>query len=412
MEGGAARRVMRARRWTAGLIVGELTLTLVLLSGAGLMLRSFLHLYQMDLGIDTSRLVAMQLIFPARKYSTLESRALFLDRVDERLSGIGAIEGASSTNYLPGNGASLRRLEIDGRPDLAKGGQLPEVSMIAVGSRYFDALGVRMLRGRAFTEGDGEPGREAMVINQRLATMHFPGEDPVGKRIRLINDGNVPGAPKFYAATIVGVSPTIRQRTFQTDPDPVVYITHAQNFLMALGVQLIVRARGNSATVTSVLRQEIAAMDPDVPVTNIRTMDDILARARWPQRVFGTMFSIFAVIAMVLAAVGLYGVTAYSVSQRTQEIGIRMALGAERQQVWWLVLRRGIIQLGTGLVLGLAGAIGVGRLLQGLLVGTRPADPLTLVTISVVLVLVAVVGCMWPARRATQLDPVKALRYE
>ena len=402
---------MRARRWTTGLIVAELTLTLVLLSAAGLMVRSFLHLYQMDIGVDTSRLVAMQLIFPARKYSTIEARASFLQRLNERLAGVNAIDGASSANYLPGNGASLRRLEIDGRPDLSKG-QPPTVSMIAVGSTYFEALGVRMVRGRAFLAGDGEPGREAMVINQRLATMYFPGEDPVGKRIRLVNDGNMPGAPKFYPATIVGVAPTIRQRTFEPDPDPVVYITHAQDFGMGLGASLIVRARSNPAAVTSVLRQEIAAMDPDVPVTNIRTMDEVLARSRWPQRVFGTMFAIFGVIAIVLAAVGLYGVTAYSVSQRTQEIGIRMALGAERQQVWWLVLRRGMIQLAAGLVLGLAGAFGVGRLLQGLLVGTPPADPVTLIAISVVLVSVAVAACIWPARRATRLDPVKALRYE
>ena len=153
-------------------------------------------------------------------------------------------------------------------------------------------------------------------------------------------------------------------------------------------------------------------MDPDVPVTNIRTMDEILVQSRWPQRVFGTMFLAFAVIAIVLAAVGLYSVTAYSVAQRTQEIGIRMALGAEGKQVRWLILRRGIIQVAVGLTLGLAAALGTGRLLQGMLVGTGPADVLTLVTISVVLVIVAVMACFWPARRATRLDPVKALRYQ
>ena len=209
-DGGRAGSAgMRARRWTTGLIVAELALTLVLLSGAGLMIRSFMNLYRMDIGVDTSRLVAMQLIFPTRTYESLESRALFLERLDERLNGIAAIAGASSTNYLPFNGASLRRFEIDGRSDMT-GEQRPLVGMVAVGSRYFDALGVRMLRGRAFQATDGEPGREAMIINQRLADMHFRGEDPIGKRIRLINDGNIPGAPKFYAATIVGVSPTIQ----------------------------------------------------------------------------------------------------------------------------------------------------------------------------------------------------------
>jgi predicted permease len=402
---------MRARRWTTALIVAELTLTLVLLSGAGLMMRSFINLYRMDIGIDTSRIVAMTLIFPTRTYSSLEARALFLQQLDDRLSGISAIDGASTTNWLPFGGASQRRFEIDGRTDMT-GEARPLVGMVAVGSKYFDALGVRMVRGRAFNATDGEPGREAMIINQRLADMHFRGEDPIGKRIRLINDGNIPGAPKFYQATVVGVSPTIRQRGFERDPDPVVYITHAQNALMAMTANLIVRARGNPASITGLLRQEISAMDPDVPVTDIRTLDDVLARNRCPQRTFGTMFFVFAVIAIVLAAVGLYSVTAYSVAQRTQEIGIRMALGAEGEQVRWLVMRRGMIELGVGLTLGLAAALGTGRLLQGMLVGTGPADPITLGSISLVLIAVAMVACFWPARRATRLDPVKALRYE
>jgi predicted permease len=401
----------RARRWTTALIVAELTLTLVLLSGAGLMIRSFMNLYHMDIGVDTSRLVTMQLVFPRQTYASLESRALFLQRLDDRLNGINTIAGASSTNTLPFSGGSLRRLEIDGRADMT-GEQRPLVTMVAVGSRYFDALGVSMRRGRAFTANDGEPGREAMIVNERFVNMHFRGEDPIGKRIRLINDGNIAGAPRFYAATIVGVSPTIRQRGMERDPDPVVYITHAQNALMAMGVNLIVRARDNPVAVPSLVRQEVLAMDSDLPVTNIRTMDDILATNRWPQRTFGTMFLAFAVIAIVLAAVGLYSVTAYSVAQRMQEIGIRMALGAEAPQVRWLVLRRGMIQLAIGLTLGLAGALGTGRLLQGWLVGTGPNDAITLVSVSAVLIIVALAACLWPARRAARVDPLVALRYE
>jgi predicted permease len=403
---------MHARRWTAGLIVAQLTLTVVLLAGAGLMMRSFLSMYRLDVGIDTSRLVTMSLVFPARKYPDFDDRLAFLQQVNERLNAIGAIDGATTANYLPFDGGSIREFAIEGRPDLNEG-KPPVVTMIAVGERYFDVLGARMLRGRAFAGADGLPGRETAIVNERLATMYFPGDDPIGKRIRLINDGSVPEAPKFYAATIVGVAPTIRQRSMQVpEPDPIVYITHRQDLLMGFAPIIIVRARTEPAPAVELLRREVAAMDPDIPLANIRTVDETLARVRWPQRVFGTMFSVLAGIALVLAAVGLYGVTAYSVAQRTREIGVRMALGAQQQQVWWLVLRRGLVQTIIGLALGLAGALGVGRVLQSFLVRTGPADPVTLALISLVLITVAVGACLWPAWRAARLDPVKALRYE
>ena len=175
---------------------------------------------------------------------------------------------------------------------------------------------------------------------------------------------------------------------------------------------MIVRGRGDLGPLTAALRKEVFALDPDLPLQNVRTVDESLAQQRWFVRVFGTMFGVFAGIAIVLAAVGLFAVTAYSVTQRTQEIGIRMALGAQRKQVSWLILRRGLIHLAFGLTLGLAGAYGVGRLLGSMLFQTGPADPLTLIAITVLLIAVAISASLWPAWQASRLDPVTALRYE
>ena len=291
--------------------------------------------------------------------------------------------------------------------------------MLAVGARYFDAVGVSFLRGRTFEPSEGTPGREVVVINQRLATKYFANADPVGQRIRLKEDN--PNAPQHAWATIVGVTPNIRQRTggqggqgaqADPEPDPVVYIPHSQNTgIVGLG-SVLVRARGNPAEVMPVVRKEIFALDPDLSLANMRTLDESLAQQRWFPRVFGIMFTVFAGIAIVLAAVGLFAVTAYSVTQRIQEIGIRMALGAQAKQVSWLILRRGLIQLAIGLVLGLAGALGAGRLLQSLLFQTGSADPVTLVSITILLIVIAVTACLWPAWQATRLNPVTALRYE
>jgi putative ABC transport system permease protein len=196
----------------------------------------------------------------------------------------------------------------------------------------------------------------------------------------------------------------------ERDPDPVAYLpfrTDPGRFMT-----LIARSQGDPSALTPLMREEVRAIDPDLPLFGIQTMDQSLAQQRWPFRTFGTMFLIFAVIALVLSAVGLYAVTAYSVTQRTQEIGVRMALGAQPQQVWWLILRRAIVQMAIGLTIGMAGALGVGKLLESLLMQTSSRDPVTLVSIAVLFVIVSVAACLGPARRATRLDPLIALRYE
>jgi putative ABC transport system permease protein len=411
-EGGrSGSSGVRTRRWTSVLIVAELALTLVLLAGAGLMMRSFLTLYRLDVGVDTAHLLTMRLALPAQKYPTIESRRAFFERLDQRIAEISGIQAGMITTNMPLGGGNGRLLAVEGRP-LAAADQAPSVTQVMIGPRYFETLGLRIVRGRGFDDLDGTAGHETAIINQRFATMHFGGEDPLGRRIKLTPDGAlVPGAAVPTWVTIVGVSPSIRQANLQEpQPDPVAYIplrSQAPGFGM-----LMIRAAGDAASLTSLMREEVRAIDPDLPIFDIKTMDQQLAQARWPFRVFGSMFAIFALIALALSAVGLYAVTAYSVAQRTQEIGVRMALGAQAPQVWWLVVRRGLVQLAIGLGIGLAGAFGVGQLLKSLLVQTSTRDPLTLTLIVLLLMLVSVLASFWPARRATRLDPVAALRNE
>jgi len=382
----------------------------VLLAGAGFMMRSFLTLYAMNIGVDTSRLLTMNLALPLAKYPRAEPRTALYQQLEERLRTVSAIQSVGITTNVPTFGGFLRQLSVDGRP-AAAGEKLPDVTMVSISPAYFDTLGVKLQRGRSFTDADGTPGHEAAIVNQRFVTMHFAGEDPLGRRIRLTDSSPQIQQPPPVDATIVGIAPTVRQRSFQDpDPDPVVYLPYRadpQRFM-----SLIVRGTGDPARITALVREEMRAIEPDIPLFRIQTMDQMLAQQRWPLRTFGSMFALFAVIALVLSAVGLYAVTAYSVTQRTAEIGVRMALGAQPKQVMWLVMRRSLIQLAIGVPLGIAGAFGVGILLKSLLVQTSSRDPLTIGVIAMLMILVSLAACFWPARRATRLDPVSALRYE
>jgi predicted permease len=403
---------IRARRWTSGLIVAQLTLTMVLLAGAGFMMRSFLKMYGMEVGIDTSRLVVMNMILGATKYPTLEDRAAFLRRIDEQFATVDGIEAASTTTAPPFSGGGGRQLEIDGKAN-APGERSQTVTFLSIGSRYFSAIGLKPLQGRVFTDTDQEPGHPTVVVNQRLAEMYFKGENVIGRQIRLKDDA--PGAAQAPWLTIAGVVPNVRQRNNnqESEPDAVAYIPHVLNLGMPRGATIIARAKtANTAQTTPSLREAMRLVDPDTALFNPRTVDEILTRQRFFLRLFGIMFGTFALIALVLAAVGLYAVTSYSVTQYTRDIGVRMVLGAQPAQVIWLFLRRAFVQLAIGLTFGLAGAFGVGKLLQGFLVQTTGRDPVTLIAITTLVVLVSVLACLWPARYATRLDPLAALRHE
>jgi predicted permease len=411
-EGGRTGAAgVRVRWWTSILIVGELALTLVLLAGAGFMMRSFLMLYRQEVGIDVAPIVTATISMPDRKYHENDQRVAFFRRLEERLNTINGVEAATVASSAPGLGGGARGFAIEGRPEQA-GTQAPMISTVSVGPRYFDTIGVRMLRGRALVETDGLPGQDNIVVNQRFVAMNFPNEDPIGRRIGFTEEG--PGGtvtPPASWLTIVGVAPTVRQRSMrQSDTDPVVYLSN--RFQPGLNAGVLVRSRAGAAAVTPLLRAELRSIDSDLPLFQIQTLEAGLARQRWEYTIFGSMFAFFAFIALLLSAVGLYAVTAYSVTQRTQEIGVRMALGAQTSQVLWLFVRRVLVHLAIGLALGLAGAVAVGRLLQGVLVRTSATDPATLASIVGVLVSVAVIAAFWPARRAARLDPVIALRYE
>jgi predicted permease len=409
-EGGRSGSTgIRARRWTNGLLVVQVALTLVLLAGAGFMMRSFFVLYRLDLGFETPRVLTMQVNLNDRKYPTAKERNSFARQLTERLAGIGVLEAVTTASNFPLLGGAGLDLTIDGRSD--PNARRPVVTMVSVGAGYFETLKIPVLRGRSFTAADETPGRSGVIVNRRFAEMYFKGEDPIGRQISLKED--IPDGIDLRSQTIVGVTAIVRQRDLQApEPDPVVYVPYFAGPNMGRGVAVIVRTSGEMAAAVPLIRQAVLALDADIPVFNVRTMDELLAQRRWQYRVFGGMFAVFAAIALLLAAVGLYAVMAYSVTQRRQEIGVRMVLGAQPKEVVWLFLRRAFVLVGVGLTIGIAGALGVGQLLQSLLVQTSGRDLFVLISIALLMAIVAVTACVWPTRRATRLNPVAALRYE
>jgi predicted permease len=409
-EGGrSGSSGVRARRWTSGLLVAQVALTLVLLAGAAFMMRSFLVLYTTDIPIDTSRLLTMQLNMNDRKYPTPERRNTFVRQLDERLAGIGALEAVTTTSNWPLGGGMGLLLTIDGRSD--PGSRPPMVTVLSVGARYFETIGLPIVRGRAFNGTDDAAGRAGAIVNQRFVELHFKDENPLGRRIRLTEE--IPAGINLPPVTIVGVSATLRQRDVQAvDPDPVVYVPYLASPNQGRSLTVIIRTSAGQAAITPLVRETVYQLDPEIPLFNVRTMEEVMARQRYQYQLFGGMFVVFALVALVLAAVGLYAVMAYAVTQRTQEVGLRMVLGARPVEVVWLFLRRALVLVAVGLAIGLAGAVGVGQVLQAVLVRTSARDAGVLGSIALVMTVVAVVACVWPARRATRLDPVAALRYE
>jgi putative ABC transport system permease protein len=406
------------RNLSAFLVIGETALAIVLLAGAGLMLRSFLNIYTANLGVDTANLLTASVRLPVARYPDRSAQLAFFDRLATRLNALPGVDSVSLTGSLPGLYAPRFPYELAGAPPTNPQTR-PALAAVAIGPNYFRTVGAAVLSGRDFSQFDAPSAIPVAMVNRRFAARFWPGENPIGKRLRLFR-GKTPDAWR----TVVGIASDIIQNdaTGQTF-DPVIYIPFRQApaaDFPVIEMDLVARTRVNPARLAPAFRGEIQAIDSGLiiysglgsiegpkPLTESLALNDY-----WSKGVNAALFLVFATVALLLAAVGLYAVVAHSVSQRTQEIGIRMAVGANACHILKLVFVQGMLPLGFGLILGLAGAVVVTRVLRSELVQVSPADPVTLVVACVVLVLCAGLGCWIPARRALRVDPVVALRQE
>jgi len=395
------------------LATGEMALAVVLLAAAGLMVRSFLNIYTADLGVRTANILTAAVRLPIARYPDPQAQIAFFEQLTTRLKSVPGVRSVALTDSLPGLYAPRLPYELAGAPP-AGGQRRPTLPALAVGPDYFRALGGVVLSGREFNDFDGASGVPVVIVNQSFASRFWPGEDPLGKRLRLF-DTKTPDAWR----TVVGVTSNIVQNdnTGQIF-DPVVYVPFRQRPEAAMDV--VAHTRVPPGSLETAFRREIIAMDSDLviysglgSIEGPKPLADSLALNNyWSKGVNAGLFFVFAAIALLLAAVGLYAVIAHSVSQRTQEIGIRMAVGATAHDILKLVFRQGMPPLGIGLAIGLAASFAVGRVLRSELVRVSPTDPITIVVASLVLILAAMLGCWIPARRAMRVDPMVALRHE
>jgi putative ABC transport system permease protein len=353
------------------------------------------------------------MVLPVPKYAGVTRQRQFIDQLDARLTALPMFRSVALGSDIPLQplGFGSRSLSIEGRAWDTD--EPPPVFFVTVGPRYFETLGLSVLQGRMLTPFDGVTGQEGALVNQRLAAKYFPNGDAIGKRIRLTGNNFKPEQAPWF--TIVGISPSLPNFFPDRTNEPMVYVPFEADPGPQRTISVIVRVAdpgAGKAAAAAILRDEVSAIDPDLPVFGIQTLDEAVEVGRGPNRTLGSWFLTIAVVALLLATVGLYALTAHSVVQRAHEIGVRMALGAQSREVVWLFVRRTVIQLAIGLTLGTAGALAVGRLLSMFLRDTNPRDPLALTIAAAVLIAVALTASVWPARRAARIDPAVVLRSD
>jgi putative ABC transport system permease protein len=404
LKEGSRQSSGRSHGLRSSLVVFEIALSLVLLVCAGLFFRSFLTLFKTDPGFDPDHVLTMNLILPRAKYKDEPQSAAFYKELVQRVKATPGVESAAAVNFLPlgGSNASEDYL-VEGEPQPGPGHENEGRYRVCTAD-YFSTMRIPIVKGRAFTEQDKAGVTPVVIVNETLARKHWPGQDPIGKRIRF--DYPIDKAPWLE---IVGVSKDVRHElTLEVTPE--LYLPHAQDSWNSM--VLVARTTVDPASLAGAIRQSVWAIDKDQPVFDVRTMDEVRSISIGLQTFSSLMIGIFAGIALLLASIGIYGVMAFVVTQRTQEIGIRMALGARGVDVLRLVLANGMKLAVIGLLIGLATAWGVTRFFAKLLVGVKPTDLLTFSAVSACLLAVAFLACYLPARRATKVDPLEALRYE
>jgi putative ABC transport system permease protein len=409
--GRTATGGMKSRRWTGVLMIGELALTVVLLASAALLTRSFLAVYRAGQVVDTSDLVTMRLTLSGEKYATPDRIKQFFRTLDERLTAraeLGTVTVASDVPLMTMTN-SQRQLEINSRP-LQPGETPPLVAYLYIGPRYFEALRLSLKRGRHFTDRDGLPGQEGIIVNEQFAAMFFPASDPIGERIRLTNAA-APQAPRPWF-TIIGVAPTVPQIASRERPDPVVYASILGEPAPHRLASILARTSAPPAAAIATMREEVRRLDPSLAGYFTWTLEQVTEIVQRPYRLFGSIFGLLAAIALLLSSVGLYALTAHGVAARHAEIGVRMALGARATQVLWLFTRATAWQLALGLALGIVGAVAAGRQLTPYLVKTPPTDVVALGGVALLLLAVTLTASLLSARRAMHVDPIVALRHE
>jgi predicted permease len=403
--GRGSAEVPGRRRLRDLLVVTEFALALPLLVGAGLLINSFMRLQQVDPGFDPKHLLTVQLPLPLQKYPETEQAVNFHREMLRRIQTLPGVQAASIATDLPLQRGDTNDFNLERRP--TPPGKSDEVAaFISVSPDYFRTLGIPLLKGRYLSEQDDGEAPPVMVISQGMARRYFPGEDPVGMRLKL------GGCTECNWTTIVGVVGDVKNEGLTAEDDSAMYCPFVQESFNIRMMTLALRTEVDPAGLVAAVRSEVNAVDPDLALANIKTMEQLMSDSLGQSRYRGALLGIFAIVALILAAVGIYGVIAYTVNQRTHEIGIRIALGAQKRDILRLVVSQGVVLSLTGVAIGVAGALALTRFLSSLLYGVSNTDPATFISVTLLLFGVALLACLIPARRATRVDPMVALRHE